>query len=144
LLRVWENVLRHSGQVITTHASPEGSCPFLGIQMGAKALACRKADDGSDRVITSMICNKDPRSVPFSWKASATTPGGTPSPENVPLMAITRITGNLRRTTESNSKPDMPSMLRSERRMSGTSLRISRAQRSHPQPTGLYIWIRQE
>ena len=36
-------------------------------------------------------------------------------------MAITRIAGNLRRTTGRNSKPDMPGMLRSERRMSGIS-----------------------
>ncbi len=48
-----------------------------------------------------------------------------PSPENAPLIAITRIPGNRRRTTERNSKPDMPGMFRSERMMSGISCRIS-------------------
>jgi len=41
-------------------------------------------------------------------------------------MAIERISGNLRRTTESNSKPDMPGMFKSEIRISGTCNRISR------------------
>lgn len=41
-------------------------------------------------------------------------------------MAIVRIAGNRRRTTESNSKPDIFGILRSERSNSGTSFRISR------------------
>jgi hypothetical protein len=42
-------------------------------------------------------------------------------------MAITGIAGNRERTTESNSNPDMPGMLRSERRISGISVRNSRS-----------------
>jgi len=42
-------------------------------------------------------------------------------------MAMILIAGKRRRTTESNSKPDMLGMLRSERSRSGTSRRISRS-----------------
>src|ERR1035438_1444484 len=40
-------------------------------------------------------------------------------------MAMVWTEGNRRRTTESSSKPDMRGMLRSERTMSGISVRIS-------------------
>ena len=58
-------------------------------------------------------------------KASATTLEGTSPSENKLLIATVWMAGNRLRTTRSNSKPDMPGMFRSERRTSGTSLRIS-------------------
>src|ERR1035441_8020868 len=62
---------------------------------------------------------------PFSKKASAATPGGRQVPENAPLIAIRWTAGSWSRTTERNSKLDMPGMLRSEMMMSGISCRIS-------------------
>jgi hypothetical protein len=64
--------------------------------------------------------------LPFGKNASAATPEGTTLPEYAPLIAIFWIEGNLRQITESNSKPDMPGMLRSVIRMSGISSRIAR------------------
>src|SRR5580692_8495909 len=45
--------------------------------------------------------------------------------ENAPLMATTRMEGNLRRTIERNWTPGMPGGLMSDRRTSGSSFSIS-------------------
>ena len=63
--------------------------------------------------------------APFRIKGVGVNSGRHFIAENAPLIAITLIEGKRRRTTESNSKPDMPGMLRSERMISGTSFRIS-------------------
>src|ERR1017187_2530669 len=81
-----------------------------------------------------MIFNREPRLLPFWQNASAATPEGTSSPENAPLIATVRIIGNLRRTTDSNSKPDIPGILRSDKRISGTPPWCISANAENPWP----------
>ena len=97
------------------------SCPFLWIQEdSAPSQDCR-----FEKGRLSIAFKRTATPLPFGKNASAVTPSGTCCPQNAPLMAITRTIGNWRRMRGSNSEPDMPGMLRSDSRISGTSSLIS-------------------
>src|SRR5512146_482283 len=115
------NERRQFVHVTTMKGTPLESFPFRGIQTGADWLRCsvlRWAEVSSSR---ATVLSNTAGPEPFlEWKASAITPPGTESPDRyAPLLAITEIWGNLRRKTDSSSKPDMCGMFRSEMMRSG-------------------------
>jgi hypothetical protein len=103
--------------VRTTKGMPLSFLPLRGIQMGAFCPAWSMAPV---RTSSAMICRRlAAPPTPLAKKASARTPAGTALDEYAPLAATTMMLGNLRRTTDSSSKPDISGMLRSDRITSG-------------------------
>ena len=127
------NDRRQSVQVSTTKGMPCESRPLRGIHTGADSLfVVHRVRRGSlDQVRhNAQQCFWSAVSLGVEGIRNHAT-GHRLFERYAPLMAITEICGNRRRTTERNSKPDICGIFRSESTMAG-SLRFNCNRASNP------------